>query len=183
MSSGRDRSRTFLGFASGPDRRRSTSLRNRVTTEVDFDTCSPTVANTAAGQCRVEDAGLLCPARGRRLRRGCGVLRRSTPPRRPGPQPPRSRTLRCRLTTSASRSGTTSRPGARPNSAGLTHSGAREPLRGGGGPVAVFGEASANLSNRDLQREQFAADELVVVVGADWMPVDTVGCDGDLGNE
>ena len=44
-------------------------------------------------------------------------------------------------------------------------------------------EPAADLVDRGLQREDLAGDELVVVVGADGMPVDAVGGDGDLGDE
>lgn len=59
---------------------------------------------------------------------------------------------------------------------------AGEPLGGAGCVGADRGELSAHLGDGIGEGEHLGGDQLVVVAGADWVPVDAVGGDGDLGH-
>src|SRR6266480_1059744 len=66
---------------------------------------------------------------------------------------------------------------------GACRSCAVEALGGGVGTVAVVGEAVLDFGDCGGEGEQVAGDELVVVVGADGVPVHAFGGDGDFGDE
>lgn len=62
-------------------------------------------------------------------------------------------------------------------------SGTGEPLCCGGSTSAVFGEASAYFGDGGVQGKDVVGDELVGVVGADGVPIDAIGGDGDFWDE